>query len=152
MGALVSFLGGSIFRMIWGEVSSVYTKSQDHKIELEAMKLQDTLDANKSTRDLERLKTLSDLGIKELTIKSDADLQLKDADAFISAMATINVSTGINWVDAWNGIIRPCAATTAIAIWWLCLYTQNFVLTEWDKELVGVILGFYFAHRVFTKK
>lgn len=152
MGALFSFLGGSIFRMIWGEVSAAYTKAQDHKIEIEAMKLQDTLDANKSTRELDRLKTLSDLGIKELTIKSDADLQLKDAEAFVASMATINVKTGIQWVDAWNGIIRPSAATTAILIWWFCLYTQGFVLTEWDKELLGVILGFYFAHRNFINK
>ena len=152
MGALVSFLGGSIFRMIWGEVSNAYTKHQDNKQEILAMELQDKLDGNKAERELTKLKTLNDLGIKQIEVQSNADLSLKDADSFIAAMSTINVKSGITWVDAWNGIIRPWAATTAILIWWGCLYTQGFVLTEWDKELVGVILGFYFAHRVFLNK
>ena len=55
-------------------------------------------------------------------------------------------------IDAWNGAIRPACATTALLVWWFCLYEQGFLLTEWDKELVGVILGFYFAHRVFTSR
>ncbi|CAB4240782.1 hypothetical protein UFOVP22_4 [uncultured Caudovirales phage] len=152
MGALFSFLGGSVFRMVWGEVSNAYTKYQDHKQEIISIELQDKVEGNRADRELLRLKTLSELGIKQIEVQSDADLSLKDADSFVEAMKTINVKTGIQWVDAWNGIIRPSAATTAIAIWWLCLYTQSFVLTEWDKELVGVILGFYFAHRVFINK
>lgn len=152
MGALVSFLGGSIFRMIWGELSSAWTKHQDHEQELQAMTLQDQLDANRAGRELDRLKVISDLGIKEVEVQSDAAIQMKDADSFIEAMKTINAPTGIRWVDAWNGIIRPAAATTSIIIWWFCLYQQNYHLTEWDRELVGVILGFYFAHRVFVNQ
>lgn len=152
MGALFSFLGGSVFRMVWGELSNAYTKYQDHKQEIISIELQDKVDGNKADRELIRLKTLSDLGIKQIAVQSEADLSLKDAESFTEAMKTVNVKTGIQWVDAWNGIIRPSAATTAIVIWWLCLYTQSFVLTEWDKELVGVILGFYFAHRVFSNK
>ena len=152
MGALFSFLGGSVFRMVWGELSNAYTKYQDHKQEIISIELQDKVDGNKADRELIRLKTLSDLGIKQIAVQSEADLSLKDAESFTEAMKTVNVKTGIQWVDAWNGIIRPSAATTAIIIWWLCLYTQSFVLTEWDKELVGVILGFYFAHRVFSNK
>ena len=58
----------------------------------------------------------------------------------------------VKYIDAWNGAIRPACASTALLVWWFCLYTQGFVLTEWDKELVGVILGFYFAHRVFSSR
>lgn len=152
MGALVSFLGGSVFRMIWGEVSNAYTKYQDHKQEISSMEMQDKLDGNKADRELIRLKTLNDLGIKQIEVQSDASLALQDAESFTEAMKTVNVKTGIQWVDAWNGIIRPSAATTAIIIWWACLYTQGFVLTEWDKELVGVILGFYFAHRSMVNR
>jgi hypothetical protein len=152
MGALFSFLGGSIFRMIWGELSAAWTKHQDHNNEIEAMRLQDTLDANKAQRELDRMQKLSELGIKELMVKSSAEIESKDADAFIEAMKTVNAPTGITWVDAWNGIIRPLAATTAIVLWWFCLYQQGYKLTEWDKELIGVILGFYFAHRVFTNR
>jgi len=40
MGALFSFLSGSVFRMLWGEIASFITKAQDHKQELELAKLQ----------------------------------------------------------------------------------------------------------------
>jgi hypothetical protein len=152
MGALFSFLGGSVFRMIWGEASSFVTKLQDQKHEIESLRVQDELETNRHKRDLERLKIVSDLGIKEIEVRSDAEQDKLDAEAFVTAMATVNAKTEILWVDAWNGCIRPAAATTALLIWWFCLYTQGFVLTEWDKELVGVILGFYFAHRVFANR
>lgn len=150
--ALFSFLGGSVFRMIWGEVSEFVNKSQDHKHEMEALRLQADLEDKKALQELERMRVASELGIKELEVKTNAEIESKDADAFIAAMATVNVKTGNWFIDAWNGSIRPAAATTALLLWWFCLYTQGFVLTEWDKELVGVILGFYFAHRVFSSR
>lgn len=150
--ALFSFLGGSVFRMIWGEVSEFINKREDHKNEMEALRLQAELEDRKAAQELERLRVASELGIKELEVKTNAEIEAKDADAFIAAMATVNVKTGNWFIDAWNGSIRPAAATTALLLWWFCLYTQGFVLTEWDKELVGVILGFYFAHRVFTSR
>lgn len=152
MGALFSFLGGSVFRMIWGELSAAWTKHQDHQQEIEAMRVQAELEAGRHTRELERLRVVSDLGIKEIEVKSDAEIEAKDADAFVEAMKTINVKTGIAWVDAWNGIIRPSAATIALLLWVSWIVQSGFVPTEWDKELVGVILGFYFAHRVFASR
>jgi hypothetical protein len=150
--ALFSFLGGSVFRMIWGEVSAAWTKHQDHKHELEALKLQADLEKAKHDQEMERLKVSSELHIKEVEVIADAEVEKLDAEAFIVAQKTLNQPTGNKIIDAWNGAIRPAAASTALLIWWFCLYTQGFVLTEWDKELVGVILGFYFAHRVFTSR
>lgn len=149
---LISFLGGSVFRAIWGEASNWITKYQDNKHELAAMELQSKLDDKSHARELERLKTVSELGIKEIHVKSEAELQSKDADAFIIAQQSIFQKSGSIFVDAWNSSIRPLCATTALILWWLCLYNQNFNLTEWDKELVSVILGFYFAHRVYASR
>jgi len=150
--ALFSFLGGSVFRMIWGELSEAWNKHQDHKHELESLKMQSELEAQRAVQELERLRVASELGIKELEVKTNAEIESKDADAFIAAMQTINVKTGNWFIDAWNGSIRPAAATTALLLWWFCLVTQEFMLSEWDRELVGVILGFYFAHRVFMSR
>ena len=151
-GALFSFLGGSVFRMIWGELSEAWNKHQDHKHELESMRLQMDLEAQKAQQDLERMRVASELGIKELEVKTNAEIEGKDADAFATAMRTLHTKTGNIWIDGWNASIRPAAATTAIALWWLSLAQNGFILQEWDWELVGVILGFYFAHRVFASR
>ena len=150
--ALFSFLGGSAFRASWGEIAQFVQNKQEHAQELEAMKLQAEIADKTHAQEMEKLRTLSELGIKEIEAKSDGELNLKEADAFIEAMKTMNRKSGIRWVDGWNAAIRPLAATTAIAIWWLCLYQQGFNFTEWDRELMGAILGFYFASRVFSKK
>ena len=151
-GALFSFLGGSVFRMIWGELSEAWNKHQDHKHELESLRLQMELESQKAQQDLERMRVASELGIKELEVKTNAEIEGKDADAFIAAMRTVNTKTGNVWIDGWNASIRPAAATTAILLWWLSLAQNGFILQEWDWELVGVILGFYFAHRVFASR
>lgn len=150
--ALFSFLGGSVFRMIWGEVSAAWTKHQDHKHELEALQLQAKLDQSKHDQEMERLRVSSELNIKEVEVKADAEVDKLDAESFIVAQKTLNQPSGNKFIDGWNAAIRPAAATTALLLWWFCLYKQGFILTEWDKELVGVILGFYFAHRVFQSR
>lgn len=149
---LISFLGGSVFRAVWGEASNWITKYQDNKHELSAMELQAKLDDKAHARELARLKTVSELGIKEIHVKSEAELESKDADSFIVAQQSLFQKSGSVFIDAWNSSIRPMCATTALLLWWLCLYTQNFTLTEWDRELVSVILGFYFANRVLQNR
>jgi hypothetical protein len=133
-------------------LSEAWNKHQDHKHELESMRLQMDLEAQKAHQDLERMRVASELGIKELEVKTNAEIEGKDADAFATAMRTLHTKTGNIWIDGWNASIRPAAATTAIALWWLSLAQNGFALNEWDWELVGVILGFYFAHRVFSNR
>lgn len=150
--ALFSFLGGTAFRAIWGEASSWITNAQDHKHELAAMKLQAELDDKAHSREMERLRVSSELNIKQVEVKTQGEIEAKEIEAFIAAMPTVNAKTGIAWVDAWNGCIRPAAATIALLLWCSWIYSSGFNPTEWDKELVGVILGFYFAHRVFAAR
>jgi len=150
--ALFSFLGGSVFRMIWGEVSSWVNKSQDHAHEVERMKLQGDLDAQTHARTLENLRLAKELEVKQIEVQKDADLQRAEADAFANAMKEAFKPTGITWVDAWNGSIRPAAATIALALWIMALVSSGFTTSDWDRELVGVILGFYFADRALGKR
>jgi len=95
LAALFSFLGGSVFRMIWGEVSSFINKKQDHEQELALAKLQSQLEGDRHTRDLERLKLQSDLGVKEITVMGDMEVQKKEADAFIEAIRAAAVPVGM---------------------------------------------------------
>ena len=145
--ALFSFLGGSVFRMVWGEVSSFVNKREDHKQELAMMQIQAQLDAEKHTRDMEGLRLQAELGLKTLEVQTQATIEKGDADAFAAAMSKAFTPTGITWVDAWNGLIRPAAATIVLFLWVAKLASQGFTMRDYDQELSGVVLGFFFANR-----
>lgn len=152
LSALLSFLGGSVFRMIWGEISSFINKRQDHEHELEMTRLQVEIDDKAHQRSQEALRLQSELGIKTITAQSVAAVEKAEADAFGIALENAFKPTGFALVDIWNGVIRPLAATIALALWMLKLASQNFKTDAWDMELMGVILGFFFADRSLGKR
>lgn len=152
ISALISFLGGSAFRMIWGEVSSYFSKKQDHAQEIERMRLQSDLEKERHARDCERLRLQSDLGVKEVEVQRDADLSRIEGDAWRELVASTARATGIKIIDIWNGVIRPLLATLAIAVVVAEIAKNGFVLNDWDRELVAAILGIYLADRSLSKR
>lgn len=149
--ALFSFLGGSAFRMIWGELSSWLTAKQDHSFEIERMRLQGEMDAAAHARNLEALRVQADLGVKTIQVQSEADLALKEMDAWGRAVAGAVDPSDQSAVGQWVKAIRPAAASIALILWALALYRTGLVMSAWDRELVGAILGFFFADRSLVK-
>lgn len=152
MSALISFLGGSAFRMIWGEVSSYFTRKQEHALEIERMKVQGDLEAAQHARNLESIRVQADLGVKTIQVQAEADLARTDAAAWADAVAAVGRSTGIKFLDIWNGSVRPLLATIAIAVVLFEIIKNGFALSEWDRELVSAILGIYVADRTLGKR
>lgn len=156
MGAILSFLGGSAFRAVWSGVSGYFEKRQDHKYEIERMHLQMTLDDAAATRAQAAIKQQAELGIKTIGVQADADISRIEADAFRAAMERAAQPTGIRWVDAWNGIIRPSFASAALLLWlWFefsHMRLNAWVITPWSLDLIAVVVGFYFASRTLEKR
>lgn len=149
--ALFSFLGGSVFRMLFGEISSFITKRQEHAQQVEMMRLQVELDDKAHQRQLENLRLQQELGVKTIEVQRDADMDRADAAAFSAAVAESMKPTGITFIDAWNGGVRPAFATLCLAIWALKLWKQGFVADDFDVGFLGTIVGFYFANRHMSK-
>lgn len=152
MGAIISFLGGSIFRAIWGEVATWFSARQDHQFEIERLRLQADLDSAAHGRNMEAIRVQAELGVKTIQVQGEADLGRLEMEGWAAAVSNAQKPTGIWIVDVWNGVIRPLAASIAIFLWIFALNAQGFKMSDWDKELVGVILGFFFASRVMTNK
>lgn len=152
MSALLSFLGGSAFRLIWSQVAEFLNKKQEHSQEVERMQLQAELDNNRHKNDCERVRLQSELGVREVMVASDAEVEKLEAAAFVEAMKNaIPPPTGIAWVDAWNNIIRPAGATIGYALICIELSAVGWVMGDWHRELVGTMLGFFFASRELGK-
>ncbi len=151
MSALVSFITGSAFRMIWGEVAAFVSKKQDHKYELHRIQQQAQIEAAQHSRNIESMRLQSDLGIKEVIVKAEADITAIEVDAWRSTSEATSKITGIGWVDAWNQSIRPLIASAAI----LSLVAEAIViggLTEFHREIFAAAIGLFIADRSLGKR
>jgi len=98
------------------------------------------------------LRLQNELGIRTIEAKAEAFEIEEEARAFTEAMKNAFRPTGVAFVDIWNGIIRPSAATIALSLWVMKLYAQDWLMQDWDITLAGTILGFFFASRELAKR
>ena len=152
LSSLISFLGGSAFRMVWGEVAAFVKARQDHRHELDLLTAQAQLEAQAFERNQSALRLQSELGIKTVQVQAEADLERIDAAGFYGAVGDSMKPVGVAWVDAFNAAIRPAAASICLVLWVFELAVAGWVMGEWDQMLVATILGFFFASRELTKR
>lgn len=150
--ALLSFLGGNAFRLIFGEIASYFSKKQEAALEMDRLKLQGELDAAQHARNLEAIKVQAGLGIKTIQVQAEAVLDKIETEAWAQAVADVGKKTGIRFLDIWNGSIRPALATMAMLVVIFQVMRSGFVLDDWTRELVGAILGIYVADRHLSKR
>lgn len=152
MSAILTFLTGSAFRALFGEISTYFSKRQEHAQELDRMRLQSALAAAAHAQQLEAIKAQGALEVTRINVSSDAAVSQTEASAFATAMAQINKTVGIKWVDGWNAAIRPAFATVALGLWILALRRAGWILTEWDLSMIGAVSGYFFADRHMGKR
>jgi hypothetical protein len=151
LSALFSFLGGSVFRMIWGEVSAYLTARQSHRQELDRMRLQGDLDAAQHERNLASIKLQADMGVKVIEAQAEGEVDKIAAEGWLEAVKATGRSIGVAWVDAWNAVIRPGTATWALAM----LTLGEFAVIKISDNVVqiaGAALGIYLADRALLKR
>jgi hypothetical protein len=146
--ALFSFLGGSAFRLIFGAVMDFLNKRQDHEQEMELQRLQSDLEAQRHSRDMERIKLQAQLQVQQVQVVADAAISQAEASAFVEAVRSTGIKTGIQWVDAWNQSIRPAGATVSLLIWIVTMIAAGFVLRDFDETLIAAFLGVFVGERI----
>lgn len=149
--AILSFLGGSAFRMVWGEVSAFLTKRQDQRNEIERMRLQAEIDAAQHARNLEAIKLQADLGVQTIRVQAEGAVSQAEADAWREAVTAVGRPIGVAWVDAWNAVIRPGVATWAVFML-TCNEFGAFKITEETAGVCFAALGLYLADRALGKR
>lgn len=151
LSAILSFLGGSAFRMIWGEVSSWLNKRQDHAHEVERMRLQGDLDAAQHERNLAAIRVQAELGVKTIQVQAEAAIGQLEAEGWLAAVQSTGRAVGIAWVDGWNAAIRPAVATWAVGMLTLDA-AKVLTLTEAAASVCYAALGIYLADRTLGKR
>ena len=150
--ALLSFLGGNVFRMIFGEAVSFFTKRQDHSQEIQRMTLQGTLDAAQHGRNLESITVQANLGVKTIQVQSEAAIEQLEATGWLEVVKATAAKTGILWIDGWNAMIRPSVATWSIVMLTLAEIGAIAHLSENVMAICSCALGIYLAERNLMKR
>jgi len=151
LSALISFLGGSVFRMLWGEISAWVTKGQDHKHELDRMRLQGELDAAQHERNMTAIKLQADMGVQVIRAQAEAAIGETEVTGWLEAVKATTTRVGIAWVDAWNATIRPGVATWAVVMITLSEF-HAITLSEFAASVCSAALGIFLADRNLSKR
>lgn len=149
--ALLSFLGGSAFRMIWGELSAWLNKKQDHQHEIERLRLQADLDERAHQRRMESVRFEAEQQVKIIHVQAEAAVTQIEAEGWLEAVKATGRKVGVAWVDAWNSAIRPGLATWGVVM----LTLEAFALaqiTEGTASVIFAALGIFVADRTLGKK
>jgi hypothetical protein len=150
--ALLSFLGGNAFRMLFGEIMAFFNKKIDHEQEMARMELQGRLDAEQSTRNLEAIKTQAALGVQTIRVQGEVDLDKLAAEGFNTAVELTGRVTGVKWVDAWNASIRPALATVCIFLIVRYVAALDWKIDDQVWAIIGAALGIFVADRQLLKR
>lgn len=149
---LISFLGGSVFRMLWGEISAIWTKAQDHKHEMERMQLQSKIDADEHSRRIEMIKLQHAQGVEVIRVQGDYKLDELAAMTFDKGVEIAGRMTGFKFVDIWNSAIRAALATEMMLLISLHYCNKGWVLDDKGWELAGAVLGVFVADRFLFRR
>lgn len=151
MTAVLSFLGGSAFRMLWGEISSWVTERQNHIHEIERLRLQATLEAEQHARQQEAIKTHAELGIKVIEAQSAAAVDSIEAGGWLEAVKAAGRPVGVAWVDGWNAAVRP-----ALATWGVVMLSGEaaalLTVSEGTASVIYAAIGIFVADRSLGKR
>ena len=149
--AIISFFGSSVFRLVWGELSTWWTARQDHKQQIDLIELQERQAAAQHARNLEAIRLQADLGERQITLKGAAAVEEIETSAWLRAVEGTTKAIGIAWVDAWNAAIRPALATWSIIIITLH-YAGAITLDDYGWSLCGASLGLFLGDRMALKR
>lgn len=146
--ALVSFLGGTAFRLGITALLDRFKDYQEYKFELGRIELQSNLEQKKYLREIELLKAQKEAGIEFVSREVQNAGGISDLVNFSNAAASVRKPTGFRNLDIWNSSIRPTLATFCIIIWGISLAKKGFILGPWDLELIAATLGIFIGSRI----
>jgi hypothetical protein len=149
--ALLSFLGGGVGRMIFGEIVAYLNKKQDHQQELDRLQFQAELEKAQHARTLESMQLQATLGIKVIEAQAEAKISELETEGWLEAVKGTTKQVGIAWVDAWNAVIRPGVATWAIVMMTLTEF-DLITMNDSTEAICGAALGIYLAARDLAKR
>lgn len=150
MGGILSFLGGTAFRWLFGEILGFVKAREEHKLELARMQLEHTQARDRHQWQQEAIAAAAAAGIKLVEAQSVAAAAKAADDALLLAIKGVNdASMRTDWIGQWNASIRPGLATVGIFLLiGQALAPTHVILSALVTELICAVLGVFVGERI----
>jgi hypothetical protein len=147
----ISFLGGTAFRWILGELFGFLKARQEFKQELELRKLDREISKDQAAARKEEIIEAANAGVKIIEAQREATHENMLDKMLASAVEGVDKLTGIPFVDAANKMVRPVMAYTAILMIVLqCVAPSYVAIAPAVMELFMAFLGLFCGGRITT--
>jgi hypothetical protein len=147
---ILSFLGGTAFRWLFGEIIGFVKEREERKRELEMMRLSHEQDKDKHQWQQEAIAAQAAAGVRVIEARRQADESAASDATFFKASEGVNkASERGDWIGAWNASIRPFLATVGILLLvGNTVAPSVFVLSALVMELICAALGVFVGERI----
>ena len=147
---MLSFLSGAAFRWLLGEVLGFLKARDEHKAEIERMRLQHELDADRHKWQQEAIAAQAAQGLRVIEAQTTAAGEAAADAAFLAAVQGVSrAGERADWIGAWNASIRPALATVGILLLaGNALAPAVVVLSPLLLELICAVLGVFVGERI----
>lgn len=153
LSSIASFLGGTAFRWLVGELLGWIKARDERAAELAMLRLQHDLDRERHQWQQDAIAAQAAAGVRVIEAQSRAT---RDAAADIAFGAAVyGVTTAqqrSDWIGAWNAAIRPALASMAILlIAAQAVAPSAVVLSPLVMDLICAVLGVFVGERIRTR-
>jgi putative Ca2+/H+ antiporter (TMEM165/GDT1 family) len=153
MAGFLSFIGGTAFRWLFGEMIGFFKAREENRIELERIRLEHEHAKERAEWQRQAVADAAAQGIKVVEAQSEAYAARAADDAFLSAIGGVNeASKRADWIGAFNALIRPELAQVSIILL-VChaFWPDAVVITGIVGEVICGALGLFIGERISKK-
>lgn len=149
MAGIFSFLGGTAFRWLFGELIGFFKAKQEHAQEIERMRLSHDQDNDRHKWQQEAIAAQAAAGVKVIEAQAEASAHAMADQMLLTTMETMGKPSGIQWIDGFNALIRPeLAQVSIILLVASAIWPKDIVLTGIVGEVVCAALGLFLGGRI----
>lgn len=152
-GGLISFIGGTAFRWILGEVFGFLRARDEHKAEMARMQMQMQMEQQRAQLQRDSIQQAHTLGLQIIEAQSAAAAEAMAGQTLLAAVQGANeAGKRSDWIGAFNALIRPQLAQVAIIMLVLQAFFPGVVtLTPVMVDLFCAVLGVFVGERIRAK-
>jgi len=149
MTALISFLGSASLRWLLGELLGIVKAREDRRAEIDMLRLQADLERERAERQRLAVADAAAAGVKLVEAQREASASDAADRMMLAGVEAVGRPSGVQWVDSWNGSIRPALASASILLLLgNALFPAHVALTGLVGEVVCGALGLYVGGRI----